>query len=685
MPVAVQRAPPVSAGTACSCAATAAPIAEAVEPADGILFDDLVLGLDDGGGKNVAGADDASSTEKLEWLRSQVIGAEAEFASPFGTRRITYADHTASGRCLRFVEDFVLRNVLPFYGAFVGATVVFFSKKCYSIGSAGAYTYARAGNTHTTDSYVGLHTSKLAGDAARYVKRSLGAGPQDILLFCGTGCTAAIKRLQEVTGMAVPPPLRAAALAALPPSDRWVVFVGPYEHHSNLLTWRESLAEVVEIGLRPEDGLLDLGALEAALAAHARSGRPMLGAFSACSNITGLRTDTRAVARLLRASGAYACFDFACSAPYVRVDMRSGAADGYDAVFLSPHKFPGGPGSPGVLAMASRLYRLRGTAPSTSGGGTVHYVSAYGDTVYSRDAEEREDAGTPAIIQKVRAALAFRVKEWVGEECIEAREAGMLAMALRRVRAAANPNLRLLQGAADPETAPRLPVLSFVVYAPHGQDAAEPPEGPPTPTPRLQLHCRFVAKLLNDLFGVQARAGCACAGPYAHWLLGVSPARAKAIKSAVEQGYHGVRPGCTRVSLAYYTSMQEAEFVLDAVDFVATFGHRFLPLYAFDWKTGDWHYEYDDRSCARGLIVPNDNDAAVPIPSGRVKAESGYQSYMAFAHRLANALATTCSSGLSSTRARRIPNSVDPQLVYFAVVGVRSMPPAGIGEGKTGG
>jgi selenocysteine lyase/cysteine desulfurase len=225
--------------------------------------------------------------------------------------------------------------------------------------------------------------------------------------------------------------------------------------------------------------------------------------------------------------GAHACFDFACSAPYVRVDMRSGDADGYDAVFLSPHKFLGGPGSPGVLLMASRLYRLRATAPSTCGGGTVRYVSAYGDTVYSDDAEEREDAGTPAIIQKVRAALSFRVKEWVGEACIEAQEARMLALALRRVRAGANPSLRLLQGADAAASAPRLPVLSFVVYAPP-RDGTEP-EG------RLQLHCRFVTKLLNDLFGVQARAGCACAGPYAHRLLGISPARAKAIRSAVEQ------------------------------------------------------------------------------------------------------------------------------------------------------
>ncbi|CAO2194584.1 unnamed protein product [Urochloa humidicola] len=637
MPLLVQRVQPVSAGTACSCAAPppSPTAAAAAGHGDRLVFDDLVLG-DDIQNKADTDDDDDASAGKLEWLRSQIIGAEAEFASPFGTRRITYADHTASGRCLRFAEEFVLRNVLPYYG-----------------------------NTHTTDSYVGLHTSKLSGDAARYVKRSLGAGPRDMLLFCGTGCTAAIKRLQEVTGMAVPPTLRAAALAALPPSDRWVVFVGPYEHHSNLLTWRESLAEVVEIGTTTRgdgDGLLDVSALESALAARAGSGRPMLGAFSACSNVNGLRTDTRAVARVLHRHGAYACFDLACCAPYARIDMRSGDEDGYDAVFLSPHKFLGGPGSPGVLAMASRLYGLRRTAPSTSGGGTVLYVSAYGDAVYSGDAEEREDAGTPAIIQKVRAALAFRVKEWVGEACIEAQEARMLALALRRVREDANPNLRLLLG-ADPASAPRLPVLSFVVYA---QDEAELEGGnrEKQTRPRLQLHCRFVTKLLNDLFGVQARAGCACAGPYGHRLLGIGPESARAIKTAVEQGYHGVRPGWTRVSLAYYTSTQEAEFVLDAVDFVASFGHRFLPLYTFDWKTGEWHY---DSSCARGGLLQNSVENNSAAPSGRVKAEYGYQSeYMAFARRLADSLAATCS-GPDSTRARRIPKSLDPQLVYFVV------------------
>ncbi|KAG8077797.1 hypothetical protein GUJ93_ZPchr0007g4121 [Zizania palustris] len=659
---------PVCAGPAV-CGSTAGPPAV---PRDGggLLFDDIELGC----GSDNTSNDDDDQAGKLEWLRSQVIGAEAKFVSPFGTRRITYADHVASGRCLRFVEEFVRQNVLPYYG-----------------------------NTHTGDSYVGLHTTKLAADAAKYVKRSLGAGPEDVLLFCGTGSTGAIKRFQEVTGMTVPPTLRSVALDVLPPSERWVVFVGPYEHHSNLLSWRESLAEVVEIGLRQDDGHVDLDALEAALAAKVRAGRPMLGSFSACSNVTGLRTDTRAVARLLHSYGAYACFDFACSGPYVGIDMRSGEEDGYDAVFLSAHKFLGGPGSPGVLAMARRLYRLCNTAPSTSGGGTVVYVSAYGDTVYCADTEEREDAGTPAIIQKVRAALAFRVKGWVGEACIEAREERMLTLALRRIQASANPNLRLL-GGDQPSSGRRLPVLSFVVYHPlHGSDQQE--QG----TIRPQLHCRFVTKLLNDLFGVQSRGGCACAGPYGHRLLGITPETAKAIKSAVEMGYNGVRPGWTRVSLAYYTSTQEAEFVLDAIDFIASFGHRFLPLYDFNWETGEW-------ACNRRFadVLPNDainnNNGTIPsaaaaaTSSGEIKAEHEYKSYMAFARRLADFIgaflhsahvrhpAAVASTGrtkaeheyksylafarrladsmeafLHSAPARHVPKNIEPQLLYFSM------------------
>ena len=234
-----------------------------------------------------AAAIGGTGEEKVEWLRSQLIGKDAEFDTPFGRRALTYADQTASGRSLRYIEDYLVKEVLPFYG-----------------------------NTHTEDSHVGSKTTRLVHKAARYVKRCVGAGPGDALLFCGSGTTAAIKRLQEVMGVAVPSvELRARVAAQLRAEERWVVFVGPYEHHSNLLSWRQSLADVVEIGAGAgtddEDGLVDIAALRRVLASPEYTNRPMLGCFSACSNVTGVLTDTRAIARLLHQHGAFACFDFA--------------------------------------------------------------------------------------------------------------------------------------------------------------------------------------------------------------------------------------------------------------------------------------------------------------------------------------------------------------------------------------
>ena len=224
----------------------------------------------------------AAADDKVEWLRSQLIGKDAEFDTPFGRRALTYADQTASGRSLSYIEDYLVKEVLPFYG-----------------------------NTHTEDSHVGSKTTQLAHKAARYIKRCMGGGAGDALLFCGAGTTAAIKRLQEIIGVALPSvQLRSRLLAQLRAEERWVVFVGPYEHHSNLLSWRQSLAEVVEIGV-DADGLVDVAALHKALGSPEYADRPMLGSFSACSNVTGIMTDTRGIARLLHQHGAFACFDFA--------------------------------------------------------------------------------------------------------------------------------------------------------------------------------------------------------------------------------------------------------------------------------------------------------------------------------------------------------------------------------------
>ncbi|KMZ74918.1 Cysteine desulfurase [Zostera marina] len=497
----------------------------------------------------------SDSDAKINWLRSQIIGSDAEFDSPFGRRKIMYCDFTASGRFLTVIEDYLRAHVLPFYG-----------------------------NTHTGDSYVGFQTSQMVQQASKYVKECMGAGSNDVLFFCGSGCTASIKRLQEVMGITVPSILRSTVLSYLSESERWVVYVGPYEHHSNLLSWRQSLADVVEITL-DDSGNIDIDALEMSLKDPVYAGRPKLGSFSACSNVTGILTDTRAIARVLHENDAFACFDFACSAPYVDIQMRSGRSDGYDAIFLSPHKFLGGPGSSGMLLMSDDLYRLKGSPPSTSGGGTVDYVAFNDeDTLYCEDLEEREDAGTPAIMQKIRAALAFRVKEYIGHDLIRHREAYISKKIMEKL--SGNDKIFVLGNLVEE----RQPIVSFVIY-PEGARRGK------------HLHCRFVTILLNDLFGIQARGGCACAAPYAHALLGISSDRSQLFRSSILLGYEGVKPGFTRVSIGYCSSEEETDFVLDAVDFVARYGERFLSLYRFNWKTGDWHYTDDHCNKTIGITA----------------------------------------------------------------------------------
>ncbi|KAF5763253.1 putative cysteine desulfurase [Helianthus annuus] len=474
----------------------------------------------------------SSVDDKLRWLRSQIIGGFAEIQTPFGSRKLTYADHTASGRCLRYIEDYIIHNILPFYG-----------------------------NTHTCDNYVGIRTMKMLHEATGFVKKCLGGTQHDALLFCGSGTTAAIKRLQEVMGIAVPSILKEKVLnTCIGSEERWVVFVGPYEHHSNLLSWRQSLAEVIEIGL-DEEGMIDIDDLKTRLEFYQGTGRPMLGSFSACSNVTGICSDTRSLARLLHGG------------PYVEIDMRSGAIDGYDAITLSPHKFLGGPGSPGILLMSKALYQLKYAPPSTCGGGTVNFVNSFGeqDTLYINDIEEREDAGTPQIIQRVKAALAFQVKEYIKCEVIAKREHDYIERALARLVKLSN--IWVLGNTK----AERQAILSFLIYTTTNSNKRDKP-----------LNGAFVAKLLNDLFGIQARGGCACAGPYAHCLLGVDEPYSLAIKSAVQMGYNGAKLGWTRVSFPYYMSNEEYEFIVSAIEFLAVYGQRFLPLYHLNWKTGSW-------------------------------------------------------------------------------------------------
>ncbi|XP_021713517.1 uncharacterized protein LOC110681688 [Chenopodium quinoa] len=595
-----------------------------------------------------------STRKKLDWLRNNLIGNDLEFISPFGKRKVTYLDCTASGRCLRYIEEYIMQHVLPSYG-----------------------------NTHTCDSYVGQETTKMVTQANDYIKSCLGGGRNDALIFCGSGSTSAIKRLQEVMGVAVPSILRDRMLQILSNEERWVVFVGPHEHHSNYLSWKQSLVEVVEIGMN-KDGLLNLEELEEKLEYYKSRKRPILGSFSACSNVTGTCLDTRRISILLHRYGAFVCFDFASSGPYVEIKMRSGETDGYDAIFLSPHKFLGGPGSPGILMMNKALYYLGSSPPSTCGGGTVDFVNCFTEenTIYVDDVEERENAGTPPIIQKIKAALAIWVKEYIGCEVIHKQETYFIEKALERLL----PNHRIF--ILGNTRAKRQAILSFQVYS-HSTYTYDEKTSEGDNNSRLYmweesgkkrgkpLHGAFVVKLLNDLFGIQARGGCACAGPYAHQLLKIDHNHSLALRSYVEKGYLGVKPGWARISFPYYLSNQEFEFILLALELIASFGQRFLAIYNFNWKTGEWTFskqkyqkimhesdidcDFFTQNLATDVQVLSidDNNGVEDYNVGQVLKHK-YASYLETATNIAHCL-PICPEE------RPIPNDIDPQFLLYRI------------------
>ena len=470
----------------------------------------------------------------IERIRKAVIGQRQPIATPFGDKPLVYADYTASGRSLDFVEDYIREQVLPYYA-----------------------------NTHTETSFTGAHSTALREAARKQVRNAVNGGNDDKVIFCGSGATAAINKLIDVMNLRLPAELNARCQlsAQLPEQERPVVFIGPYEHHSNELPWRESIADLEVIPLDAKGGI-DLAALESALGRHAHRSL-LIGSFSAASNVTGIKSDVAAVTRLLRAHGALAFWDYAAAGPYVAIDMNG--AYPLDAVFLSPHKFVGGPGTPGILVAKSALFRNR--VPAMVGGGTVTYVTPM-DHVYSTDIERREEGGTPAIVESIRAGLVFSLQQAVGTDTIQARESALAERAMARLRAC--PNIEVL-GSHD---APRLPIFSLRFR--HGE---------------RDLHYGFVVALLNDLFGIQARGGCSCAGPYAHALLGLDMAYSKQLEAAITAGASLLRPGWVRLNFNYFIDDEEFEYLLRALELVAEHGWRLLSLYQVDPAHGVWRVQ----------------------------------------------------------------------------------------------
>ncbi|XP_059483305.1 uncharacterized protein LOC132201285 [Neocloeon triangulifer] len=484
-------------------------------------------------------------TNKLiQYIDQNVVGKDTTFNGPYGGRKVVYCDYTASGRSLSFIEQFILSEVLPCYG-----------------------------NTHTTTSTTSLQSTLFRHEARDIFRNAVNASEHDAVIFAGNGCTGAVHKLIHALNLQVPP----------------IVFVGPCEHHSNLLPWREIGAKIIRIP-ETKDGFLDLDNLKCQLEAHSQLNQQMIGCFSAASNITGVMADDVATTLLLHQFGALAFWDYATAAPYVKIDMNPllhGAGESSvnkDAIFFSVHKFVGGVQTPGVLIAKKSLFKNK--TPNGCGGGTVFFVSR-DDHKYLKDVELREEGGTAAIVESVRAGLAMQLKESVGVQAIMAREEQIVKNVLAHIKTV--PELLLL-GPLTHSCNQRLAIFSFMVRHPRG----------------TFLHHNFICTILNDVFGIQARGGCACAGPYAQDLLGINEDLAKKYEDILiedsrldrthlrrqeeHSNYEMLRPGFARISLPYFMSDNEVAFVLEALKMVALEGWKLLPQYILNPETGEWRH-----------------------------------------------------------------------------------------------
>lgn len=454
-------------------------------------------------------------------FRANIVGIEQTFVSPFGERPLIYADWTASGRLYRPIEERMLYDIGPLVG-----------------------------NTHSGSTVTGARMTEAYHLARRRIKDAVRAGTDDVIVTAGSGMTTVVNKLQRILGLRVPEVLRRRC--DLPEADRPVVFITHMEHHSNQTSWLETLADVVAV--EPDArGLVSGENLDRELERY-RSRARKIGAFTACSNVTGVRVPYHDLARVMHAHGGVCFVDFAASAPYVEIDMHPPDRDArLDAIYFSPHKFLGGPGSSGVLIFDSALDQNE--VPDQPGGGTVDWTNPWGGRRYVSDLEAREDGGTPGFLQAIRTALCFELKARMGISRMLAREEALNARIFAGLRAI--PGLHLLAEHLED----RQSIFSFFV------------EG---------VHYNLIVQLLNDRFGIQTRGGCSCAGTYGHYLLHVSPARSERITSLIDSGDLSAKPGWVRMSLHPTTSDAEADLIVAAIRETVERAQEWGADYAYD-------------------------------------------------------------------------------------------------------
>ena len=454
-------------------------------------------------------------------FRENTVGFDAFFESPNGRQPLVYADWTASGRLYGPIEDIIKNDFGPLIG-----------------------------NTHTETNFTGTSMTLAYQEAQKIIKKHVNAADEDVLLSVGSGMTGAMAKLQRILGYKIPSPaLKYVNQAEI---DRPIVFMTHMEHHSNQTAWFETIATVEIIQPTPE-GLVDLNHFAALLEKY-KSRKTKIASVTSCSNVTGIATPYHTIAKMIHQAGGWCFVDFACSAPYVEINMHPQDADEkLDAIFFSPHKFLGGPGTTGILIFNHALYSP-GQIPDQPGGGTVTWTNPWGGHQYYDDIQTREDGGTPPFVQTIQTALCIKLKEKMGVKAILAREHQMVNKIFAKFLDI--PNIHILAG----QVKDRIGVISFYVD---------------------DLHFNLGVKLLNDRFGVQVRGGCSCAGTYGHYLLNVEKEFSNQITCKIDRGDLTEKPGWIRMSIHPTMTDQELDYILNAVLEVAKNHQAWLKDYQY--------------------------------------------------------------------------------------------------------
>ena len=465
--------------------------------------------------------------EYFKAFRENILGVNLEFQSPYGTQRMIYTDWTASGRLYGPIEKKMMNDFGPYVA-----------------------------NTHTETTESGTAMTLAYHKAKHIIKKHVNCNEDDVLIVSGTGMTGVVNKFQRILGLKIPENLR--KYTNVPEDMKPVVFITHMEHHSNQTSWLETMAKV-EVIPPCSEGLFCMDNLKVLLEKY-KDCTLKIASITGGSNVTGIRTPYHEIAKVMHEHGGVCFVDFACAAPYVDIDMHPEDEEAYlDAIFFSPHKFLGGPGTSGVLVFNKKLYH--NMIPDCPGGGTVSWTNPWGEHKYFDNIEDREDGGTPGFLQTIRTALAVKLKEQMGVKQMLDREHEILEQVFNMLGDV--PNINILAA----QHTDRLGVISFYIN---------------------DLHFNLGVKLLNDRFGIQTRGGCSCAGTYGHFLLHVDQQTSNELTNEISIGDLARKPGWIRMSIHPTTSCSEIEFVCKSIIGLAKNHKDWIKDYDYDRLTNEF-------------------------------------------------------------------------------------------------